>query len=106
MHYDGGIPMEHLNNTEIIDFIKISEFDEKSRQLLKRVNSHIFECPECAKKIEMKIRAKELLEAMSCDSFSVRDLYASGYDVPAEAAAYEGGFLSDEEEGHTGLDLD
>ena len=81
--------MEHLKNNEIMDFVRIAEFSADSRKLLKKVNRHIISCPECAEKVKRAARGASIMEAISKDGFSAKDLGFSEYDVPAEAVALE-----------------
>lgn len=81
--------MDHLNNTEIVDFVNISEFSETARELVKRVNSHIMSCPECAMKVRRAARSADVMAAVMKDGFSLRDACFSAYDIPAEAVRLE-----------------
>ncbi len=81
--------MEHLNNNEIMDFIKIDKYNADTAELVRRINSHILCCPECAAKVKRAVRAYELMNAVSAENFSMKDVCYSVYDIPAEAVAFE-----------------
>ena len=81
--------MEHLNNTEIMEFVNISEFSDKTRELAKKVNFHIISCPECAARVERAVRCAELSDAVSKEDFSMKDARSSVYDISAEAVRFE-----------------
>ena len=81
--------MEHLNNIEIRDFIKIGKYDADTAELVRRVNSHVMSCPECAAKVKRAVRANELMKTVSAENFTMRDVCYSTCDIPAEAVALE-----------------
>ena len=44
--------MNHLTVKEMIDFVSFNKPDNESMKLMSKVNSHIFRCDVCRKKIE------------------------------------------------------
>ena len=81
--------MEHLNNTEIAEFVNISGFNSDTRELVKKVNHHIMSCPACAARVERAVRSAELSDAVSKADFSMKDARSSVYDISAEAVRFE-----------------
>ena len=91
--------MEHLKNKEILDFIKISEYNDETSALVKKVNRHILSCKECAEKVSQACRAAEILEIMNRDGFRNTDVFTSMYEIPADAVAAETASVSEEGDG-------
>ena len=90
--------MEHLNNNEIMDFVRINGYNEETAMLVKKVNFHIMSCPECALKVQRASRGAELLEAVSKDDFTMKDACFSMYAIPAEAVRKEAESVYEEDE--------
>ena len=80
--------MKHLGRKEIIAFATISEVNGESAALTDRVDRHISECAECAKKLERALKYLDAVSAMSEETFSFYDV-TSEYDIPAEKVAAE-----------------
>lgn len=56
--------MEHLNDSEIFDFLFADTVCENTMSLGKRINSHILCCAECAERYRTALAAAETVQAM------------------------------------------
>lgn len=80
--------MEHLNDSEVLEFASIKEVNAESAALAARVNRHILECAACAKRIKDAVKYLDAACAMALPDFSPSVMPVSEYDIsPAEVAS-------------------
>ena len=60
--------MTHLTVDEIITFVSMEKLDTEGIELLKKVNEHIRECPECMRKVQAYQLVYDELETMCTGS--------------------------------------
>ncbi len=77
--------MEHLKKGEIFEYLKAMDCSfGKNSEDVKKLNSHILSCSECAAKLRRAIFVRNAVKSMAEDNFRVSDLAYVDLDVSAD----------------------